>query len=375
MNENARNQASRFLGENVDDLTKTIIEVCSIPSPTGFERKKAEFILNRLHEVGAEEAYIDDAGNVLYPYKIGKHEKVPVYCAHIDTVFDGIEKIEPQIIDNRLYAPSSADNSANVAGLIIIIKMLHELKIELPTGIMFAFNVGEEGLGNLKGIRHIVEKWRKRISEVVAVDGSCNEFVNVAVGSKRYSVTVETEGGHSWKNFGQSNAILIAANMINALYQQNMPNDPKTTYNVGTIKGGTSINSIAGSAEFLVDLRSESQDCLTHLDEAFNAIVNDSNSSDVTVKLNLLGDRPCSNSDRQTEIQKRIINVRKDLGLTTAFHSASTDANIPLSFGIPAITFGTREGDKVHSVHEYVELDSIEGGIKQLAFFILDKSY
>lgn len=372
MNETIRNQVNQLLERNIDYFTKTIIEVTSIPSPTGFERKKAEFILNRLHEIGAEESYIDDAGNVLYLHNVKEHEAVPVYCAHIDTVFQGIDEIEPHIIDNKLYAPSAGDNSANVSGLIVLIKMLIELKIELPTGIIFAFNVGEEGLGNLKGIKYIVEKWKEQISEVVAVDGGSNDFVNRAVGSKRYLVTIETEGGHSWKDFGKSNAILTASTIIQALYEQNVSDGPKTTYNVGVIEGGTSVNSIAGNAEFMIDLRSESQPHLDRLDEAFNQIVKRENKNGIKVDLTLRGDRPCSNSDRQTEIQRRIINVRKNLGLETRFHSASTDANIPLSIGIPAITFGTREGDKAHTIHEYVELDSLEQGIKQLAYFILD---
>lgn len=372
MNENIRNQVDRHLERNVDYFTKTIMEVSSIPSPTGFEQEKAEFILDRLLEIGAEDAYIDEAGNVIYLHNVKKDEKVPVYCAHIDTVFQGTEEIEPKIIDNKLYAPSAGDNSSNVSGLIVLIKMLIELNIELPTGMIFAFNVGEEGLGNLKGIKYIVEKWKERISEVVAVDGGSNDFVNKAVGSKRYSVTIEAEGGHSWKDFGQSNAILTASTIIQALYEQDVANGPKTTYNVGLIEGGTSVNSIAGDAEFMIDLRSESQPHLDQLDEAFNQIVKSENRNGIKAELTLRGDRPCSTIGEETEIQKRIIKVRDSLGLETTFHSASTDANIPLSVGIPAITFGTREGDKAHTIHEYVELDSLEAGIKQLAYFVLD---
>lgn len=372
MNKNNRiEEINIFLESNIKNLQNRIIEICSIPSPTGHEERKAEFIKSKLLEIGAKDAYIDEVGNVIYLYNPGMHEKIVVFCAHIDTVFNDIESILPKIKDNRIYAPSVADNSSNVGGLLLIISMLLNLEIIPKIGILFTFNVGEEALGNLKGIRCIVDRWQDSIEEVVAVDGSCNSIVNVAVGSRRYMVHINTSGGRSWKDFGEKNAILYASKIIDRLYKVDLPTFPKTTYNVGLIKGGTSINAIAGEVEFLVELRSESVEYLNKLYKDFREIVNQIVEEDVKIDVKLLGERPCGKINFQTELEKRVIRIRRDLGMDSRFCSASTDCNIPLSRGIPAISFGIRKGKGNHTIHEYVELDSLEKGIKLLANFIL----
>lgn len=353
---------NEFIENNLDYLKNLIIEITSICSPTGHERIKAEAILQKLNEMGAKASYIDDIGNVIYEHNV--KEKATLYSAHIDTVFNDVTKIVPKIIDNKMYAPSVADNSANVASLLLMIKMLIEFKIDLP--VIFAFDIGEEGLGSLKGIKHIMQKLGNKVTGVIATDsaGNYDEVINKAVGSIRYQVIIKTEGGHSWKQFGNPNAIAIASKIINNIYMLRVPD--KTTYNVGTINGGTTVNTIAAEVEFLVDMRSENQENLNNLEKDIKKIIK----SESNTEMILLGSRPSGSFEIQMEFEKRISKVRDILGLPTKFCSASTDINIPLSMKIPAITFGII-GYKTHSIHEYIELNALEKSIKQLAYFML----
>lgn len=370
MNENIKKEIICYAENHKDDLIQLICTIASIPSPTGREQEKAKWILQYLHDLGAHEAYIDEAGNVLFPWHVDASRPVPLYNAHIDTVFNQLDTITPAITGNILAAPSCGDNSSSVAGLLFFIRMMRELSIVLPTGILFAFNVGEEGLGNLKGMRHIMTKWQNRISEVIAVDCTFDTFVNVAVGSRRYAVSVEAEGGHSWMHFGNDNAIAIAASIISQLYALTVPAQPKTTYNIGTISGGTTVNSIAAHAEFTVDLRSESMTELEQLDTAFKAILAQAQTPKIKITHTILGERPCSNGVLNAEIYDRIASIRRRKNLETVFVSASTDANIPLSQGIPAISFGFCRSHGEHTVHETLELDTLMPGILQMAEFM-----
>ena len=248
--------------------------------------------------------------------------------------------------------------------------MIRDLHITLPTGILFAFNVGEEGLGNLSGMRHIMAKWKDRTAEVVAVDCTFDTAVNLAVGSRRYAVTIDAEGGHSWMHFGNDNAIAIASSIISRLYAMTVPQQPRTTYNVGTISGGTTINSIAAQAMFTLDLRSESMDELEKLDTTVKKILQAAQTDKIHITQQLLGERPCSNGVLKAELYDRYKAVRDAQGLPTVWQSGSTDANIPLHLGIPAISFGICRSHGEHTVHETLELDTIAPGLQQMADFM-----
>ena len=370
MNKPLELAVQKFITDNKKDLVQLIIDISAIPSPTGSEQKKAEWVLEKLNSWGAKGAHIDEAGNVIYPYHLEKSDTFPLYNAHIDTVFNNVTTIEPKIDGHTLYAPSCGDNSSSVAGLLFLIRMLHTLKVDLPTGILFAFNVGEEGLGNLKGSRYLVNTWKEHLSEVIAVDGSCNQFVNLAVGSRRYTISITAEGGHSWEKFGNSNAIAAASSIICQLYMQQVPTTPKTTYNVGTICGGSTVNSIAEQVEFTIDLRSESKDELERIDGHLTTILQKADTEKIQIKQTLIGERPCSQGITQAEIYDRIAAIRENNQQPMKFHAASTDANIPLSMGIPAISFGICEGTRAHSIYESIDLDTLEAGMNQLAAFL-----
>ncbi len=371
MNTSIANQINRFARTNENHLIELLTAICSLPSPTGSEQAKANWILAYLHKLGASEAYIDSAGNVIWPCQIAKGTKHPVYGAHIDTVFNQVTSIKPKITGNVFAAPSCGDNSANVASLLFFAEMILSLHMDLPAGAFFLFNVGEEGLGNLRGIRQFMTDHAHEVSEMVAVDCNSDSFINLAVGSHRYQIDVQAEGGHSWGNFGNDNAIAIASGIIWNLYNLDVPASPKTTYNVGTIQGGSTVNSIAEHASFTIDLRSESKEELQRVDQKFHELLDAARDPKIQITETFLGERPCNDGAENSDMCRRLTRIRSAHGLTTTFQSASTDANIPLSLGIPAISFGTCIGRRAHSVYENLDLDSLVPGFIQLAEFIL----
>lgn len=370
MNKKLSVEIQAYIREHAHEVVDLICTISSIPSPTGHTEKKAAWVLQYLKNLGISNAYIDEAGNVIYPHQLSQTKKFPLYNAHIDTVFNQLDTITPRIDGNILAAPSCGDNSASVAGLLFLIKMIRDLHITLPAGILFAFNVGEEGLGNLSGMRHIMAQWKDRISEVVAVDCSFDTAVNLAVGSRRYAVTIDAEGGHSWMHFGNDNAVAVAASIISRLYAMTVPSVPRTTYNVGTISGGTTVNSIAAQAVFTLDLRSESMYELEKLDTAVKTMLQEAQTDTIHITQQLLGERPCSNGILKAELYDRYETVRNAQGLPTVWQSGSTDANIPLHLGIPAISFGICRSHGEHTVHETLEIDTIALGLQQMADFM-----
>ena len=208
-----KNKIDAYIDAHQADYVSILFAIASLPSPTGNEAKKAAFILKTLKDMGAETAHLDAVGNVVYPYQLEKAKEKPLlYTAHMDTVFEGVDEIVPEIDGHIMKAPSIGDNSSNVAALLFLIRMFHELKLQVPA--IFCFNVGEEGLGNLRGAHHLMETWQEKIRAFIAVDGDSERFVNEAVGSHRYAVHVVTPGGHSFANFGEKNAIAAASAII-----------------------------------------------------------------------------------------------------------------------------------------------------------------
>lgn len=362
-------EIEQYIREHRTDFMEWLCDIISIPSPTGHEQAKSEWILHHLHQWGAVDAYRDKAGNILYPCHIKSGEKVALYTAHMDTVFQDLQEIPIRRNGNILSAPSCSDNSASIAGLLFIIKMFHDLQLTPPQGLLFAFDVGEEGLGNLKGMRQVMADWHDRIAESVAVDCTFDTFVTTAVGSRRYAVTIEAAGGHSWMHFGQTNAIAEAADIISQLYRLSVPVSPKTTYNVGTITGGTTVNSIAAQAAFTVDLRSENADELDKLDQSFQSILKNAEKETVHIRTEQLGERPCSRLNQNPLVQ-RIAAIRQRHGLPAVCIAGSTDANIPLNEGIPAISFGFCRSRGEHTLQESLDIDTFLPGMIQMLEFM-----
>jgi acetylornithine deacetylase/succinyl-diaminopimelate desuccinylase-like protein len=356
-----------YIKQNLSELKSLAVELCEIPSMTGNEEKKALYIKNKIMEYTGENADIDEEGNVIFTVKGDKSSRGLLLAAHIDTVFKDLYEIKVIESEGKLYAPSIMDNSINAAALLFIIKMIKELQVSVFKDLVFAFTVGEEGMGNLRGIRNVTYKFKDVLDGVIAVDCNLDSVVNRGVGSKRYEVSFQTKGGHSWADFGSSSAILYASKLVGKLYDINVPKNPKTTYNAGIISGGTSINTIAEDAEVLIDLRSEDNHSLELLDREFLKTIEKIKCDDVRIDVKPIGDRPCGSLDENSDLFKSIVETRNKLGLDNKFVSSSTDANIPLSLGIPAVSFGICRGGGTHTRSEFLYLDSIEAGIRNLA--------
>ncbi len=353
-------------------------DLCRIPAPSGQEQKRAEFCKSWLEAQGAEGVYMDEALNVLYPVGCDGSGDIILFLAHTDTVFPDTEPMDVQIRDGRLYAPGSGDDTVCLAQLLMAAKYVAQNKLTPKRGVLFAANSCEEGLGNLKGIRHIMETYGSRIRQVYTFDGQYTHLVNRCVGSHRYRVTVRTEGGHSFNAFGKRNAIHAASQLICRLYQQAVPQEPdsKTTFNVGQMEGGTSVNTIAQEASFLYEYRSDSRACLEQMQRQFQeAVAQAAEDRQVHFSVELLGDRPCSGDVNQELLQAMTRQV-KDLcetlsGLPCSVDSGSTDCNLPMSMGIPAVCVGSYLGGGAHTREEYVELSSVPVGLHIVLALIL----
>ena len=357
-----------------DEELALLKELAAIPAPSHHEEKRAEFIRNWLISQGAEEVIIDSALNVVLPLGCGDQEDLRVFMAHTDVVFPDTTPLPVREENGYLYAPGVGDDTANVCALMLCAKFLlsHPDLLRKPT--LIVFNSCEEGFGNLKGVRQIMVDYAGRVKELVSFDLGFDAMVNRAVGSERWLVRSQTVGGHSYSAFGNPNAIANLSKLVCRLYEQEIPAvpDSKTTYNVGTIQGGTSVNTIAQSAEMTYEYRSDHHFCLEMMRKQFLSLVEGCEG----VTIEPLGERPCGNAVPE-EAHKALLDrcagiVTEITGTAPKFCSASTDANIPLSLGVPATTFGTYLGGKSHTREEYVEIASLKPGLKIALMAILD---
>ncbi len=356
----------------IQEIKELIKKICTIPAPSNHEELRADFVLKYMHENGAKDAFIDEANNVIYEYNCEKDAEILLIVAHTDTVFPDTVPFTPVEKDGRIYCPGVGDDTANLAILLIALKDCLKNDL-LYKNIVFAANSGEEGLGNLYGTKALFNRYGKKVRGFIALDGGYNNITNEAVGSMRYRVSIKTEGGHSFGSFGNTNAIAVASEFINRVYEITAPikDGKKSTYNVGTTSGGTSVNTIAQDASFLLECRSDDREALEILDNAFGYIAEDIQTAldklgkGASVSMELLGKRPCSNIENEKNLAfsekfKTILEAHtgKEIGYT----SGSTDCNIPLSMGIPAVCFGGYTGHGAHTREEYIEIDSLELG-------------
>ena len=356
--------------EHADEQLALLKELAAIPAPSHQEEKRVAFICDWLKAQGAEGVYVDEALNVVFPMNCEGCDDITVYMAHTDVVFPDLTPLPVREEDGKLYAPGVGDDTANVVGLLMCVKYLLERKCTAKDPVLVVLNSCEEGLGNLKGVRRIMSDYAGRVKELISYDGGYRSVCVRAVGSERWKVRATTIGGHSFGAFGNPNAIAHLAGLITKLYQQEVPKveGRKTTYNVGTISGGTSVNTIAQDAEMLYEYRSDDKACLDQMRKQFFDLVEEARCEDAGFELELVGERPCGNAVPQ-EAHDRLFNrcadvVEEVAGKRPERRSSSTDANIPLSMGIPAVTFGLYRGGKAHTREEYLEIPSLQVGLK-----------
>ena len=350
-------------------LLKTLKELCLISAPSGKEEARATYCKGWLEKIGAKGVYIDDALNVIFPLNCEGSNDITVFVAHTDTVFPDLEPM-PLVDDGeKIHCPGVGDDTASLAVMLLLAKCCVEHNIRPQGGFLFVANAGEEGLGNLKGTRQLFKDYEGRITQFISFDSNLDYINDRCVGSHRYEVEVQTQGGHSFQRFGLANAIAQLAQIISRIYQIKIPQKEncRTTYNVGTIHGGTSVNTIAQSAKMLCEYRSEDRDCLAYMEKQFADIFTQANTDEVKVLVTRVGDRPCGNvePERIGALLNKLRPVISDvIGMPVNTKSASTDCNIPLSLGIPAICMGVYFGGGSHTREEWVRKDSLTLGLE-----------
>ena len=340
-----------------------------IPAPSHHEEKRAEFVRNWLTAQGAEGVYIDEALNVIYPIGVTADNPVVAIMAHTDIVFPDTEELLMREEDGKLYAPGIGDDTGNLVVLLMAAKYIAEHQPEPNVGVLIVANSCEEGLGNLKGSKQIMADFEGRVQELISLDGGLENVINDAVGSCRMKVTIRAQGGHSFGDFGNTNAIVQMAELIQALYQKKAPEKAKTTYNVGVIEGGTTVNSICGECSMLYEYRSENRECLAEMGEFFQATIADFRARGVDVSVEVLGLRPCTGDVdpvKLADLTERMANILREFTGNEKIgqHAASTDANSALAIGVPAATIGAIDGSGAHTRGEWVDLSSLPMGQK-----------
>lgn len=357
-----------YVEEHAPEAERLLKELAVIPAPSGKEKRRGDFCRKWLEAHGAEGVYEDSAGNVIYPYEIRHRSRISVYMAHLDVVFPDEDKLVIHQKNNLLTGPGVGDDTANLVNLLMAAAFFAREKPQLQTGILFVADTGEEGLGNLKGCRQLIQDYGERIAGVVSFDLYLGQCFPQCVGSLRYEITVHTEGGHSFSAFGNASAVHQISRLVCALYEKQVPQRAQTTYNVGIIEGGTSVNTIAQEARILYEIRSVDAGCMQEMKQFFMDTVRQFSAEGMQLQVAQVGERPCAGMIDEAVQNQLVETVSEVIGRVTgkpvSQEAASTDANIPLSVGIPAVTLGTIVGGKAHTREEWVDLDSQRTGMK-----------
>ncbi len=354
---------------HVETVVDRNMRIAAVPSPTGFEAERAAFVAGMWKELGYEPE-IDDIQNV-YIRRGNKGGKAIMLLAHTDTVFPASTELNIRREGDWLYGPGIGDNASNVAGMLTLIQIYDELGIETPVDIIAVANVGEEGLGNLRGARQAVERYKDELAGVVVLDGGLGRVTMSGVGSVRWKVTVSGPGGHSYGAFGAPSAIHGLCRIGAAIADLKVPSDPKTTFNVGVVEGGTTVNSIAERAAAIIDMRSESAEELDKLVETVKQIVETRAGEGLTTETELLGFRPAGQQTEDAPLVAMAGDILRSLGFDPTFETSSTDMNIPIYFGIPAVCVGISEGEGAHSVKEQIKISPISKGLAMTTQLVL----
>lgn len=366
------------------------MELARIAAPPFGETARGKWLAEKFRELGLDDVHNDDVGNVFAIHP--GHGRVFVsLSAHLDTVFPTGTPLNIRQQGSRLYGPGISDNGAGVTAMLAIAALLRAVRIRHALPFVFIGNVGEEGEGDLRGMRHIFDtpRWKDSISHSLVLDGAgADTIVAEALGSRRFELIVRGPGGHSWSDFGAPNPILVLARAIQEFTQTPVPSLPKTTFNVGVIRGGTSVNSIPESASMRVDIRSTSMAEMERLERALrmaldHAVEAESQAMEkrtagqrrpygVTCEVVAIGNRPAGELDPQAHILQVVRAVDSQLGNSAQVQRASTDANIPLSLGREAIAIGGGgTGGGAHTLQEWFDCSGRELGLKRILLTML----
>jgi acetylornithine deacetylase/succinyl-diaminopimelate desuccinylase-like protein len=355
-----------------EDLVQLIIRLCEIAAPTFAEGPRAHAVAEELRSLGLQQVHVDDTNNVIGVLPGPEAGPTFLLDAHTDTVFPAGTDVRVRREDGKLKAPGVGDDSSNLACGLFLLRLARDCALPLSGTLIFSGTAGEEGLGDLCGIKAVMKELSSRVDYVLALDGQLGRICDQGVGSHRYKITVKAQGGHSWADFGAPSAIHALGTTIGRIAALAVPEHPRTTFNVGMISGGTSVNTIAESAAMWLDMRSVSAAELANLENRVLAIFPEvERESHVQIERQLVGDRPAGSKADTAWMVDTVRQAHEVLGLQTRVSAASTNANVPLSQGIPAVVIGAYTGKGTHRLEEWIDERSVILGMKQLVLVVL----
>jgi acetylornithine deacetylase/succinyl-diaminopimelate desuccinylase-like protein len=366
--------AEQFIDKDHDRMVREIIQITEVEAPPFKEEKRAKVFAEMLRQSGLTDVHIDMEGNVIGARKGTGNGPLIAIAAHLDTVFPEGTDVKVRREGTKLLAPGVGDDSRALAVLLEILRALDAARIQTASDILFVGNVGEEGPGDLRGMKYLFQKgpYKDKIKMFISLDpfGSGNDVTIAGMGSKRFRVTFKGPGGHSFGSFGSVSPAYALGNAIAKLSRMPVPSRPKTTFNVGVIGGGTSVNSIPFESWMDVDIRSETKEELNKAVENFSRLMRDAADEEnhsrsitqgkIEVDVKMIGDRPFGQVAMNSQIVQTAGAIVQAFGMNPTYGTSSTDSNIPLSLGIPAITLesgGT--GGRNHTLEEWIDVEKV----------------
>lgn len=349
------------------------IAIQQIPAPTFAERIRAEHVAAAFRALDLQQVDIDDLHNVygLLPGRFSNQPGVMV-SAHTDTVFPAETDLRIRREDGMIYGAGLGDNSVGVAGLLALVSGLRRARITPNRNLWIVAPTREEGLGDLGGMRAAFARLKPTINSVINVEGlALGHVYHAGIAVRRLKITAQAAGGHSWLHFGHPSAIHSLMQLGARITHLPTPQSPRTTYNIGMIEGGQSINSIATSASLWLDMRSEERDTLAAFEQRVRSEIAALSSADVQFSIEVVGDRPAGHIAPNHPLVERAMAALRQVGLRGTLETGSTDGNVPLSEGCPAVTIGITYGGNAHRLDEYIEVNPITQGIRQLILLAL----
>jgi acetylornithine deacetylase/succinyl-diaminopimelate desuccinylase-like protein len=360
-------------------------ELAEVPAPPFGEAGRSEWLRQRFSSLELSDVHADELGNVFGILNNDGSQPLVGVSAHLDTVFPLGTRLETREEGDRLHGPGISDNAAGVTAILAVASALKRSQLELGRNVVFIGNVGEEGEGNLRGMRHIFSspRWKDSIPSLLVIDGAGTDtYVTQALGSRRFEVSFRGPGGHSWSDFGIPNPIVLLARALARFSEVAVPASPRTTFNIGVIHGGTSVNSIPASATARVDLRSASGEELQRLEEHLRECVNEAWSEvalsyragepKVRFSIEPIGDRPAAELPENARILQVLRAVDAHLRIKSIPRLASTDANVPLALGKQALTIGAGgDGGGAHTLREWFDCTNRDVGLKRILLTLL----
>ncbi|HEV2137141.1 MAG TPA: M20/M25/M40 family metallo-hydrolase [Terracidiphilus sp.] len=385
--------AFSWLHRNPKRIMDWQAELVSIPAPPYGESQRAACLAAKFTEAGLSQVHSDEAGNIIgmipaADLPLDSTGPVVLLSAHLDTVFPAGTRLEPVVDGDRLTAPGASDNGAGLAGMLALAHALVHSGVEVPAPLVFVGNVGEEGEGDLRGVRHIYNQspLAGRIAAHIVLDGAGSDTAVVqALGSRRFKVTISGPGGHSFTDAGRANPIIALASAVATLAEIPHTDEPRTTINIGTVRGGTSVNSIPESAQATIDFRSTDATQLVRLEVALHRAIEDSvahwnahanvaphGREALRFSIVKIGERPAGHLPVDSPLRDALLAVDRHLGLRADLRLGSTDANLPLSLGVPAVSLGAGgEGGGAHTLAEWYSAHGREIGLRRVLLLTL----